>query len=152
MRFKFSKKEASPFREALTQTSTINSIGRSHPWGALLAAHLDSYIYLSLKWFPCSPLTQQRPRVTKMSHETGSSLPYPTDDKPTESLDVQSWSELCALEITPNKCLSKLRLLLSCPSKVAAARSLQGSDAKTLINFLDRVSGLRASCVGQLMH
>ena len=65
------------------------------------------------------------------------------------STNAQSWSVLYTLEITSDECLSRLRLLISCPSAIAAARSFQGSEAGALINFLDRVS---KSCTWQLSN
>ena len=62
----------------------------------------------------------------------------------TESLDVQFWANIYSTEITSNECLSKVQALLSCPSKIAVARSFQGDEARTFIDFLDRVSKWRA--------
>ena len=67
-----------------------------------------------------------------------------------ESLDAQSWSELYTLETLPDECFPKLRTLLSSPPKIIAARSFQGSEANTLINFLDRVSAPCTSCLSDL--
>lgn len=69
-----------------------------------------------------------------------------------ESLDAQSWFELYTLETLSDECFPKLRALLSSPSKITAARSFQGSEANTLIDFLDRVSALCASCLSNLKH
>lgn len=56
---------------------------------------------------------------------------------------AQFWSDLYALEITSNECLSKLRSILGCPTKIAATRRFQGNDAETFVNFLDKVGYLR---------
>ena len=69
-----------------------------------------------------------------------------------ESLDAQSWSDLCTLEIISDECLPKLLAFLSCPSKIAVARSFQGSEAKALVGFLDQVSVLYASFLSDLRH
>ena len=89
-----------------------------------------------------------------MSYGTGSpSLSYRINHWPIqEPLGVESWSDLHALEITSTECLSKLQSLLNCPSEIAAARSLKGNDAETLINFLDRVSEPCASCLSELTY
>ena len=47
---------------------------------------------------------------------------------------------------------SKTPLLLKLPIRVAVARSLRGSEASALINFLDRVSELYASCPSDLKY
>ncbi|KAF9648137.1 kinase-like protein [Thelephora ganbajun] len=60
------------------------------------------------------------------------------------SLDVQFWTNIYSVDITSNECLSKVRTLLSCPSKIAVARSFQGNEAQIFIDFLDRV--LTQSC------
>lgn len=66
------------------------------------------------------------------------------------SLDPQFWSDLYTLEITSDECLSKVRSLLNCPSKIAVARSFQGNGAGTFVNFLDQVSEVRTSCPNNL--
>lgn len=59
-----------------------------------------------------------------------------------ESSDIQFRAEICSMDVTSIECLSEVRSLLSCPSKVAAARDLKGNEAQMLVDFLDRVSGL----------
>ena len=61
--------------------------------------------------------------------------------------DAQFWSDLYTLEVTSDECISKVRSLLNCPSKVAVARSFQGSGARTFVNFLDQVSEFQATMV-----
>jgi len=55
-------------------------------------------------------------------------------------LDTQFLADLCSLEATSDECPSKVRALLDCPLKTAAARGLQGTEAQKLVDFLDRVS------------
>ncbi|KAF9645203.1 kinase-like protein [Thelephora ganbajun] len=55
------------------------------------------------------------------------------------SSDAQFWANLYTMEVTSNDCLSKLRTLLRCPSKVTIARSFQGNEAQIFIDFLDQV-------------
>ena len=45
------------------------------------------------------------------------------------------------MEVTSDECLSEVRSLLSCPSKITVARNLQGDEAQFFINFLDQVGG-----------
>ena len=67
--------------------------------------------------------------------------------------DAQSWSGLYTSETLSDECLPKLQFLLSSPSEIDVARSLQGTEASALINFLDRVSVLRASLsISNLKH
>lgn len=65
---------------------------------------------------------------------------------------MQFCSDLYALEVTSDECLSKVRFLLSCPSEVSAVRDLQGSQAETFIEFLDRVRELCRSCFRDLLR
>ena len=65
----------------------------------------------------------------------------------TGSLDVQFWTDIFSMEITSNECLTKVRSLLNCPSKIAIARSFRRNEAQTFIDFLDRVSKWRAPCL-----
>ena len=57
-----------------------------------------------------------------------------------ESSDIQFSTNIYSTEVAPNECLSEVRSLLSCPSKIDAVRNLQGNDAQTFVDFLDRVS------------
>ena len=64
---------------------------------------------------------------------------------------MQFWANIYSTDITSSECLSEVLSLLNCPSRIAVARSLQGSEAQTFIDFLDRVSTkLHASCLGDL--
>ncbi|KAF9784796.1 kinase-like domain-containing protein [Thelephora terrestris] len=54
---------------------------------------------------------------------------------------MESWAQISSLEITSEESLSELWALLSNPSRVAAARNLQGDEAQTFIDFLDKVLG-----------
>ena len=63
------------------------------------------------------------------------------DHRLIRPLDTQSWADVYSMEITSNECLAKVRLLLSCQSEMNVARSFQGNEAQTFVNFLDRVSG-----------
>ena len=67
-----------------------------------------------------------------------------------ESLDIQFWASILSSEITLDECLSKVRSLLSCLSKITVARSFEGNEAQAFVNFLDRVSKLCASRLGDL--
>ena len=58
-----------------------------------------------------------------------------------ESLDTHSLIDICSMEITSDECLSEVHSLLSCQSKITAAKNLQGNEAHIFIDFLDRVSG-----------
>ena len=49
-------------------------------------------------------------------------------------------AEICSMEATSTECLWEVRSLLTCPPKVAAARSLEGNEAQEFVDFLDRVS------------
>jgi len=57
-----------------------------------------------------------------------------------ESVDTQFWTSIYSAEITSSERLLAVRSLLSCPSKIAVARSFKGNEAQTFIDFLDRVS------------
>ena len=72
------------------------------------------------------------------------------DHFPTESLDVQSWTEIHSLETPSNEYLSRVQALLSCPTNITVARSFQGDEAKNLVDFLDRVSRFRSPCFENL--
>ena len=88
-----------------------------------------------------------------MPCESGFSPPSSATDRPSAYSrlpDTQLCSDLYALEVTSNECLSEVRSLLSCPSKVSAVRSLQGSQAETFVEFLDRVCELCRSCFRDL--
>ena len=52
------------------------------------------------------------------------------------------WEIIYSLEITSNECLSEVRSLLNCPSKIAVARNFRGSEAQAFVDFLDKVSRL----------
>ncbi|KAF9647138.1 kinase-like protein [Thelephora ganbajun] len=56
-----------------------------------------------------------------------------------DSLDVQFWTNIYSMEITSNECLSEVRYLLNCPSKIALSKRFRGNDAQTFIEFLDQV-------------
>lgn len=57
---------------------------------------------------------------------------------------MQFWTSIYSTEITSNECILKVRSLLTCPSKIAVARSFTGNEAQTFIDFLDRVRKSRA--------
>ena len=57
-----------------------------------------------------------------------------------------------SMEITSDECISEVKSLLNCPSKVATARSLQGVEAQTLIDLLDKVRTPTMSCPKNLTH
>ena len=100
---------------------------------------------------PATPPRYQYPASANMPCEADlpSSLPPRTQQighRLTKSLDMQFWANIYSMEITSNECLSKVQSLLSCPSKIAAARSFQGDEAQTFIDFLDRVSKWHARC------
>ena len=59
---------------------------------------------------------------------------------PLESLGVQFWDNVLSPEIPSDEPLSTVRSLLTCPTNIAVARSLQGDEAQRLIDFLDQVS------------
>jgi hypothetical protein len=63
-------------------------------------------------------------------------------DNLIKSSDTQFPAKICSMETTSTECLLEVRSLLSCPFKVAAARSLQGTEAQIFVDFLDQVSGL----------
>ena len=67
-----------------------------------------------------------------------------------KSLDVQFWSNIYSLEVPPNESLSKVLSLLSCPAKIAVARSFRGNEAQKLVDFLDRVRKFSAPCFSNL--
>lgn len=62
------------------------------------------------------------------------------DHRLIEPLDIWFWSNIYSVEIPSDECLSKVRSLLSCPTKITVARSFRGNEAQRLIDFLDRVS------------
>ena len=68
------------------------------------------------------------------------------DHQLTESSDAQFWADIYSLEVPSNECLSWVQSLLSSPSKITVARSFQGSEAQTFVDFLDRVSKLCPPC------
>lgn len=55
-------------------------------------------------------------------------------------LDPQFWARIYSLDITSDECLYEVRALLNCPSRVTAARNLQGGEAQIFVDFLDKVS------------
>jgi len=55
-------------------------------------------------------------------------------------VDIQFWSDFFSTEIPSSECLWKVRSLLTCPTKITAARSFRGNQAQIIIDFLDRVS------------
>lgn len=57
-----------------------------------------------------------------------------------ESTDIQFRSNIYSSEATSSESLSEVQSLLCCPTKITIARSLQGTEAQTFIDFLDRVS------------
>jgi len=63
------------------------------------------------------------------------------DHRFIESLDTKFWTNICSMEVTSDECLSEVESLLSCPFKIAAARSFRGHVAQMINDFLDRVSG-----------
>ncbi|KAF9783953.1 hypothetical protein BJ322DRAFT_1109806 [Thelephora terrestris] len=54
-------------------------------------------------------------------------------------INIPFWTNICFVEITSDECLSEVESLLSCPSKIAIARSFRGSEAQTFVDFLDQV-------------
>ena len=54
-------------------------------------------------------------------------------------LDIQYSANIYSTEITSNECISEVQSLLSSPLRIALARSIQGNNAQTLIDSLDRV-------------
>jgi hypothetical protein len=72
------------------------------------------------------------------------------DHRLIQSLDMQFWASIYSTEITSNECLSKVRSLLSCRSKITVIRGFQGNEAQTFIDFLDQVSKLCALCLTNL--
>ena len=87
-----------------------------------------------------------------MSCELGpSSLSSQRMDHPlTKSLEDCLSSDVYALEVASDECVSRVQSLLSCPSKISAARNFQGSQAETFVEFLDRVSKPYAPCFRKL--
>ena len=78
--------------------------------------------------------------VVGVTCETGRYFPVANADFcSTDSLDIQFWANLCVVEITSSECLSEVQTLLNCPSKITLARSFQGREAQTFIDFLDQV-------------
>ena len=55
-------------------------------------------------------------------------------------LGTKLLTNIYAMEITSDKCLSEVRSLINSPSKIQAVRSLQGNEAQKFIDFLDQVS------------
>jgi hypothetical protein len=106
---------------------------------------------------PTTPLRQPWSGVVDMPREEvpPGTLPilHPhwLDNPLIEVLDMQFWANIYSTEITSNECLSEVLSLLSCPSRIAVARSLRENEAQTFIDFLDRVSTkLHAPCLGDL--
>ena len=54
--------------------------------------------------------------------------------------DVQFWANIYSVKITSDECLTKVQSLLTRRSNMNVARSFQGNEAQTFIDFLDRVS------------
>ena len=95
-------------------------------------------------------LQRQQPSPIKMFSKPGTppSFARLLHNHLIQSSDIQFPAKLCSMEATSTECLSEVRSLLRCPFKIAAARSLQGNEAQMFIDFLDRVSGLRATPLG----
>ena len=70
----------------------------------------------------------------------GTLHPPRSGHSPIELPDTQPWVNIYTMEVTSNECLSKVRSLLSCRSSMNTARSFQGNEAQTFIDFLDKVS------------
>ena len=68
----------------------------------------------------------------------------------TESSDIKFSANIYPMEITSNECISQIESLLSCPSKITLARSIQGTEAQTFIDFLDQVGRSYILCLGNL--
>lgn len=71
-------------------------------------------------------------------------LPLPcltvaTANRLSEPPDVPFWANIYTMEITSDECLTEVQSLLSCPSNVNVARSFRGTEAQTLVDFLDQV-------------
>ena len=68
-----------------------------------------------------------------------------------ELSESQSWANISS-ELPSNESLPTIRSLLSCPTHIAVARSLQGDEAQRLIDFLDRVSKPCSPCFNNSAH
>ena len=69
------------------------------------------------------------------------SFPLPIMDchQLMNSPDDQFWTSIDSAEITSGECLSNVQSLLRSSCKIAVARSFEGVEAQTFIDFLDRV-------------
>jgi len=54
------------------------------------------------------------------------------------------------MDVTSDECLSEVRSLLSCPTKINVTRSFRGNEAQMFIDFLDQVSKIRVLYLGNL--
>lgn len=83
-----------------------------------------------------------------MSREAGRSIPPPffhphraDSNRPIDPSDVQSfWTNIHASDIGSSEHLSEVQSLLNSPSTVALARSYQGREAQSFIDYLHQVS------------
>jgi hypothetical protein len=60
----------------------------------------------------------------------------------TQALDTLFWDAIFSMDVTSAEGLSNISTLVHSPSKITAARSLQGDKAQTFIDLMDRVSDL----------
>ena len=98
--------------------------------------------------FPTLPhliVTDPRPQAAMpCDSETGASRTHLslrlqwTTTHPT--LDALFWDNVFSVDITPTEGLSIVTDLVNSPSKISEARSLQGDQAQSLIDLIDRVS------------
>lgn len=92
--------------------------------------------------------TRQYSSATNMPGETGRSPPCHGLDISSlihrSLLDIEFFTKLYLTEVASSECLSAVQSLLSCPSKVAFARSFQENEAQIFIDFLHQVS--HSSC------
>ena len=100
---------------------------------------------------------QDNPLVANTPTEMGPSGASPlcpswVDQWLIGSLGVQIRAGICSTEITSDERISEVRSLLSCPFKIATARSLQGVEAQTLVDFLDKVRIPTMSCPNNSTH
>ena len=64
-----------------------------------------------------------------------------------ESSAVQTWESIYSMPITSDECVSEVRSILNCRSKIQSIRNLRGNEAQNFVDFLDQVSTSSLPCL-----
>ena len=106
-----------------------------------------TYRLRPLEQLPTSSPRRWEPYVANVpwGASPSSTLPLPCSQymgrQLIEPLDVKYSANIHSMKITSNECISEVQSLLSCPLKISRTRSIQGNQAQSFVDSLDRVSG-----------